>query len=45
VSQELIDHAGIDLGAHERHDVEIRGRQGRLTVQAIKRAIDLTAMS
>jgi adenylate cyclase len=29
VSQELLDRAGIDLGAYERHDVEIRGRQGR----------------
>ena len=45
VSQELVDQAGIDLGAYERHEVEIRGRQGRLAVRAIKRAAELTAMS
>ena len=45
VSQELLDRAGIDLGAYQHHDVEIRGRQGRLTVRAVKRAADLTAMS
>ena len=45
VSQELLDQAGVDLGAYERHDVEIRGRQGRLAVRAIKRVADLTAMS
>jgi hypothetical protein len=28
-----------------RHEVEIRGRQGRLAVRAVKRATDLTAMS
>lgn len=47
VSQELLDRAGIDLGAHASHDVEIRGRQGRLAVRAVKRVADLqlTAMS
>ena len=45
VSQELLDRAGVDLGAYERHDVEIRGRQGRLTVRAVRRAAELTAMS
>ena len=45
VSQELLDRAGIDLAAYERHDVEIRGRQERLAVRAVKRAIELTAMS
>lgn len=45
VSQELLDRAGIDLGAYESHDVEIRGRQGRLTVRAVKRVAELTAMS
>ncbi|MPZ33935.1 MAG: 2Fe-2S iron-sulfur cluster binding domain-containing protein [Rhodospirillales bacterium] len=45
VSQELLDRAGIDLGAHESHDVEIRGRQGRLTVRAVKKVVELTAMS
>src|SRR5918995_4301402 len=45
VSQELVDRAGIDLGAYESHDVEIRGRQGRLTVRAVKKVAELTAMS
>jgi adenylate cyclase len=45
VSQELLDRAGIDLGAYETHDVEIRGRQGRLTVRAVKKVSELTAMS
>ncbi len=45
VSQELLDRAGIDLGEAPRHEVEIRGRQGRLSVRAIARAADLTAMS
>jgi adenylate cyclase len=43
VSQELIDRAGLDLQAYESHDVEIRGRQERLTVRAIKRAKDLAS--
>jgi len=45
VSQELLDCAGIDLAAHESHDVEIRGRQGRLRVRALKRVAELTPMS
>lgn len=45
VSQELLDRAGIALADHESHEVEIRGRQGRLTVRALKRLADLTAMS
>ena len=45
VSQELLDRAGIDLGTFESHDVEIRGRQGRLTVRAVKLVSELTAMS
>jgi adenylate cyclase len=45
VSQELLDRAGVDLGAIERHEVEIRGRQGRLAVRAVKHAAELTAMS
>ena len=42
VSQELLDRAGVDLGA-ERHEVEMRGRQGRLTVHVVKRVAELTA--
>jgi len=45
VSQELLDRAGIDLSVYESHDVEIRGRQGRLTVRAVKKVVELTAMS
>jgi adenylate cyclase len=45
VSQELLDSAGVDPEAAPRHDVEIRGRQGRLAVRALKSAVDLTAMS
>jgi len=45
VSQELLDRAGIGLDDAARHDVEIRGRQGRLAVRAVKRASDLTPMS
>jgi adenylate cyclase len=44
-SQELLDRAGVDFASYERHEVEIRGRQGRLAVRAVKRATDLTAMS
>jgi adenylate cyclase len=45
VSQELADRAGVDLSAAPRHEVEIRGRQGRLAVRAVKRAADLTTLS
>ena len=45
VSQELLDRADIDLATYESHDVEIRGRQERLAVRAIKEARVLTAMS
>ncbi|MDP2377102.1 adenylate/guanylate cyclase domain-containing protein [Reyranella sp.] len=45
VSQELLDRAGVDPATTPRHDVEIRGRQGRLAVRAFKSAAELTAMS
>jgi adenylate cyclase len=45
VSQELLDCAGIVLPDAPRHDVEIRGRQGRLMVRALKRTSQITAMS
>ncbi|MFI5000068.1 MAG: adenylate/guanylate cyclase domain-containing protein [Reyranellales bacterium] len=45
VSQELLDQAGIDLPTAERYEVEIRGRQGRLAVRAVKRATVLTDLS
>ena len=45
VSQDLLDRAGIDFATAPRHDVEIRGRQAKLTVRAVTRAIDLTSLS
>ena len=45
VSQEVLDCAGMNLGTAPRHEVDIRGRQGRLVVRAINRASDLTALS
>ena len=45
VSQELLDTAGVTLKEAPRHEVEIRGRQGRLAVRAITRATDLTSLS
>jgi adenylate cyclase len=41
VSEELLERAGLSLASHPRHDVEIRGRQGRLAVRAVARANDL----
>ena len=35
VSQELVERAGLDLGDAPHHEVEIRGRQGRLDVRAV----------
>ena len=45
VSQDLLDRAGTDVPAAARHEVEIRGRQGRLAVRAVPRASDLTSLS
>jgi adenylate cyclase len=45
VSQELLDRAGVDLSAAPRHEVDIRGRQGRLAVRAVLQARDLTSLS
>ena len=45
VSQELLDQRRPDLPPAARHEVEIRGRQGRLAVRAVKRASELTALS
>ena len=45
VAQELLDTAGVALDEAPRHEVEIRGRQGRLAVRAVSRAAELTAMS
>ncbi|WP_428669033.1 adenylate/guanylate cyclase domain-containing protein [Reyranella sp.] len=45
VSQELLDRAGVDLSAAPQHEVDIRGRQGRLAVRAILQARDLTSLS
>jgi adenylate cyclase len=45
VSQELIDRSGVDVSAAPRHEVEIRGRQGRMAVRAVKHAAQLTTLS
>jgi len=45
VSQELLDRAGVDLSAAPQHEVDIRGRQGRLAVRAVLQARDLTRLS
>jgi adenylate cyclase len=45
VSQELLDRAGVDLPAAPMHEVDIRGRQGRLAVRAVVQARDLTSLS
>jgi adenylate cyclase len=45
VSQELIDRAVADLSAAPMHEVDIRGRQGKLAVRAIVHARDLTSLS
>ena len=43
VSEELLERAGLSLASYPRHEVEIRGRQGRLAVRAVAQAIDLRA--
>ena len=45
VSQELLDRAGMTLPDAPRHEVEIRGRQGKMTVRAVLRADSLTTLS
>jgi adenylate cyclase len=45
VSQELLDRAGADLAAAPSHEVDIRGRQGKLVVRAVLHARDLTSLS
>ena len=45
VSQDLLDRAGVTLPDAARHEVEIRGRQGRLAVRAVTRADILTTLS
>jgi adenylate cyclase len=45
VSQELLDRAGVPLADAPSHEVEIRGRQGKLKVRAVARADILTTLS
>jgi adenylate cyclase len=45
VSQELLDRAGVALADAPSHEVEIRGRQGKLKVRAVARADTLTTLS
>jgi len=41
VSQELLDIGGITLLGWQRHDVEVRGRETRMTVRAVSHASKL----
>jgi len=45
VSQDLVDQAGLDLGDAPSHEVDIRGRKGRLLVRAVQDAAQLTVLS
>jgi adenylate cyclase len=45
VSEELLERAGTTLPEAPRHEVEIRGRQGRMAVRAVARADVLTTLS
>jgi adenylate cyclase len=45
VSEELLERAGQSLPDAVRHEVAIRGRQGRMAVRAIPRADVLTTLS
>ena len=45
VSEELLDRAGASLADAPRHEVDIRGRQGRMAVRAVARADVLTTLS
>ncbi len=45
VSEELLERAGASLPDAPRHEVEIRGRQGRMAVRAVARADVLTTLS
>ena len=45
VSQEVLDRAGMELEMAPNHEVDIRGRQGRLVVRAVTRASELTPLS
>jgi len=45
VSEDLLATAEETLAGFARHEVDNRGRQGRLAVRAVPRATDLTALS
>lgn len=45
VSEELLERAGTSLPDAPRHEVEIRGRQGQLTIRAVSEADSLTSLS
>jgi adenylate cyclase len=45
VSEELLERAGLLLPDSARHEVAIRGRQGRMAVRAVTRADVLTTLS
>src|SRR5499427_7923014 len=42
VSEETVGHAGFDLSAFARHEIEIRGKREMLAVRTLTRASDLS---
>ena len=45
VSAPLAAHAGIDLGAFERHQIDVRGRSAPLDIHVLVSALDLPAVT
>lgn len=45
VSEPVIGHAGLDLSAFPRHEIELRGRAGRLAVRVVENAESLPVVS
>ena len=41
VSEGIAEHAGVDLGAFPREEIELRGRQAQLAVRVVKSALSL----
>jgi adenylate cyclase len=45
VSEEVVSHAGFDLGAFPRQEVELRGKREMLTVRTLERAAEMPGRS
>ncbi len=41
LSEPLALHAGVELDAFERHEIEVRGRSGKLAIRVLPQAADL----